>query len=210
MRDILKRKFAEVEVEENPCYSPSSSSSSSSSSPSSLSSPASSEWESDGEGSSSELQDFTPHSPASASSLPSKFAPLLFFFQIMQTFLSYQSVFTSAFYRSVSYQPAAEVMTEWYENVSPEPNSDKTCREGPAFAELARGCRSFAWAIGSSGINLNSTVTLNQSHKMALFRNEAAPAISCIIYPDNCQTRGWTNEEYIGERCERIQKNIYI
>ncbi|KAM4727540.1 cysteine/serine-rich nuclear protein 2-like [Anableps anableps] len=66
MRDILKRKFAEVE--ENPCYSPSFSSSSSP--PSSLSSPASSEWESDGEGSSSENQDFTPHSPASASSSP--------------------------------------------------------------------------------------------------------------------------------------------
>ncbi|XP_014328073.1 cysteine/serine-rich nuclear protein 2-like [Xiphophorus maculatus] len=75
MRDILKRKFAEVE--ENPCYSPpssfcssSSSSSSSSASPSSLSSPTSSEWESDGEGSSSENQDFTPHSPASASGSP--------------------------------------------------------------------------------------------------------------------------------------------
>ncbi|MEQ2274612.1 hypothetical protein XENORESO_001337 [Xenotaenia resolanae] len=61
MRDILKRKFAEVE--ENPCYS------SSSSSPS-LCSPASSEWESDREGSSSECQDFTPHSPASVSSSP--------------------------------------------------------------------------------------------------------------------------------------------
>ncbi|MEQ2167465.1 hypothetical protein GOODEAATRI_004444 [Goodea atripinnis] len=80
MRDILKRKFAEVE--ENPCYS------SSSSSPS-LCSPASSEWESDREGSSSESQDFTPHSPASVSSSPSKFptsvCPLPLFFQIMQT-----------------------------------------------------------------------------------------------------------------------------
>uniref|UniRef100_A0A087YCB3 Cysteine and serine rich nuclear protein 1 n=1 Tax=Poecilia formosa TaxID=48698 RepID=A0A087YCB3_POEFO len=45
MRDILKRKFAEVE--ENPC-----------------------EWESDGEGSSSENHNFTPHSPASASGSP--------------------------------------------------------------------------------------------------------------------------------------------
>ncbi|XP_017276263.1 cysteine/serine-rich nuclear protein 1 [Kryptolebias marmoratus] len=69
MRGILKRKFAEVE--KYPCYS-SSSSSSSSSSPSSLSSPASSEWESDGEGSSSENQDFTPHSPASPSCLPTE------------------------------------------------------------------------------------------------------------------------------------------
>uniref|UniRef100_A0A3Q2QVK2 Cysteine and serine rich nuclear protein 1 n=1 Tax=Fundulus heteroclitus TaxID=8078 RepID=A0A3Q2QVK2_FUNHE len=70
MRDIHKRKFAEVE--EDPCYSPSSSSSSSStsSSPSSVSSPASSEWESDGEGSSSVNQDFTPFSPTSASSSP--------------------------------------------------------------------------------------------------------------------------------------------
>ncbi|XP_008284199.1 cysteine/serine-rich nuclear protein 2-like [Stegastes partitus] len=63
MRGILKRKFAEVD--ENPGYS-----SSSPSPPSSLSSPASSEWESDGEGSSSENQDFTPHSPSSPTSLP--------------------------------------------------------------------------------------------------------------------------------------------
>ncbi|KAM9349403.1 cysteine/serine-rich nuclear protein 1-like [Symphorus nematophorus] len=62
MRDILKRKFAEVE--DSPCYS-------SSSPPSSLSSPASSEWESDGESSSpSDSQDFTPHSPSSPTSLP--------------------------------------------------------------------------------------------------------------------------------------------
>lgn len=72
MRGIYrKRKFAEVE--NYPCYS------SSSSSPSSLSSPASSEWESDGEGSSSENQDFTPHSPASPSRLPSKFPSLSLF-----------------------------------------------------------------------------------------------------------------------------------
>ncbi|XP_037537405.1 cysteine/serine-rich nuclear protein 1 [Nematolebias whitei] len=58
MRGILKRKFAEVEK-----YS------SSSSSPSSLSS---SNWESDGEGSSSENQDFPPHSPASLSALPNE------------------------------------------------------------------------------------------------------------------------------------------
>lgn len=64
MRGILKRKFAEVD--ENPYYS-----SSSSSPPSSLSSPASSsEWESDGESSSSDNQDFTPHSPSSPTSLP--------------------------------------------------------------------------------------------------------------------------------------------
>uniref|UniRef100_A0A3P8TV03 Cysteine and serine rich nuclear protein 1 n=1 Tax=Amphiprion percula TaxID=161767 RepID=A0A3P8TV03_AMPPE len=61
MRGILKRKFAEVD--ENPGYS-----SSSPSPPSSLSSPASSEWESDGEGSSSE--EFTPHSPPSSTGLP--------------------------------------------------------------------------------------------------------------------------------------------
>uniref|UniRef100_A0A3B5LRF7 Cysteine-serine-rich nuclear protein 1a n=1 Tax=Xiphophorus couchianus TaxID=32473 RepID=A0A3B5LRF7_9TELE len=61
MRDILKRKFAEVE--ENPCYSPPSTFCSASSS-------SSSSWESDGEGSSSENQDFTPHSPVSASGSP--------------------------------------------------------------------------------------------------------------------------------------------
>lgn len=60
MRDILKRKFAEVD--DNPCYS--------SSPPSSLSS--SSEWESDGESGPSDDQDFTPHSPSSPASLPSK------------------------------------------------------------------------------------------------------------------------------------------
>uniref|UniRef100_A0A1A7YHI3 Cysteine-serine-rich nuclear protein 1a n=1 Tax=Iconisemion striatum TaxID=60296 RepID=A0A1A7YHI3_9TELE len=60
MRGILKRKF--MEVEKYPSFS--------SSSPSSLSSPASSEWESDGEGSPPENQDFTPHCPASPSSLP--------------------------------------------------------------------------------------------------------------------------------------------
>ncbi|KAG8013912.1 Cysteine/serine-rich nuclear protein 2 [Nibea albiflora] len=64
MRGILKRKF--VEVDDNPCYS----SSSSSSPPSSLSSPASSEWESDGESSLSDSQEFTPHSPPSTTSLP--------------------------------------------------------------------------------------------------------------------------------------------
>ncbi|XP_040912153.1 cysteine/serine-rich nuclear protein 1-like [Toxotes jaculatrix] len=62
MRGILKRKFAEVD--DNSCYS------SSSSPPSSLSSPASSEWESDGESSSSDNQDFTPHSCSSPTSLP--------------------------------------------------------------------------------------------------------------------------------------------
>lgn len=62
MKGILKRKFAEVD--DNPCYS-------SSSSPlSSLSSPASSEWESDGESSPSDNQDFTPHSPSPPTSLP--------------------------------------------------------------------------------------------------------------------------------------------
>lgn len=64
MRDILKRKFAEID--ENHCCS------SSSSPPSSLSSPASSEWESDGESSFSETQDFTPQSPSSPTTVPSK------------------------------------------------------------------------------------------------------------------------------------------
>ncbi|XP_026170078.1 cysteine/serine-rich nuclear protein 1-like isoform X2 [Mastacembelus armatus] len=59
MRVILKRKFAEVD----PCYF-------SSSSPSSLSSPASTEWESDGDSSSSDNQDFIPRSPSSPTSLP--------------------------------------------------------------------------------------------------------------------------------------------
>lgn len=82
MRGILKRKFAEVD--DNPCYSSSS-----------LSSPASSEWESDGESSSSDSQDFTQRSPSSPNSLPSESSnrqPLLFcfvfsppLFQIMQT-----------------------------------------------------------------------------------------------------------------------------
>ncbi|XP_038574615.1 cysteine/serine-rich nuclear protein 1-like isoform X1 [Micropterus salmoides] len=62
MRGILKRKFAEVD--DNPCYSSSSPPSSS------LSSPASSEWESDGESSPSDIQDFTPHSPSSPTRLP--------------------------------------------------------------------------------------------------------------------------------------------
>lgn len=62
MRGILKRKFADVD--DSPCYS--------SSSPSSLSSPGSSEWESDGESSPSDIQDFTPHSPSSTTTLPSK------------------------------------------------------------------------------------------------------------------------------------------
>ncbi|XP_070775314.1 cysteine/serine-rich nuclear protein 1-like [Enoplosus armatus] len=61
MRGILKRKFAEVD--DSPCYS-------SSSPPSSLSSSASSEWESDGESSPPDNQDFTPHSPSSPTSLP--------------------------------------------------------------------------------------------------------------------------------------------
>ncbi|KAM8727117.1 cysteine/serine-rich nuclear protein 1-like [Acanthopagrus schlegelii] len=60
MRGILKRKF--TEVDDSSC--------SSSSPPSSLSSPASSEWESDGESSPSDNQDFTPHSPSSPASLP--------------------------------------------------------------------------------------------------------------------------------------------
>ncbi|XP_047444941.1 cysteine/serine-rich nuclear protein 2-like [Mugil cephalus] len=64
MRGTAKRKFAEVD--EDPCYS----SSSSSSPPSSLSSPASSEWESDGETSSCGNRDFTPHSPSTPNSLP--------------------------------------------------------------------------------------------------------------------------------------------
>ncbi|XP_023277564.1 cysteine/serine-rich nuclear protein 1-like [Seriola lalandi dorsalis] len=63
MRDILKRKFAEVE--DNPRYS-------SSSPPSSLSSPTSSEWESDGESSSSDNQDFTHRSLSSPTSLPNR------------------------------------------------------------------------------------------------------------------------------------------
>lgn len=62
MREVLKRKFADVD--ENPCYS--------SSPPSSLSSPASSEWGSDGESNSSESQDFAPHCPAAPTSLPSE------------------------------------------------------------------------------------------------------------------------------------------
>ncbi|CAN9503273.1 unnamed protein product [Ophioblennius macclurei] len=65
MRGTGKRKFAEVD--EYPCYP-----SSSSSSPSSLSSPASSEWESDGENISSENHVFTPHSPSSPATLPSR------------------------------------------------------------------------------------------------------------------------------------------
>ncbi|XP_041659935.1 cysteine/serine-rich nuclear protein 1-like [Cheilinus undulatus] len=57
MRGILKRKF--TEVDDNPCYSSSSSSS-----------PASSEWESDGESSPAENnQGVTPYSPSSPSSL---------------------------------------------------------------------------------------------------------------------------------------------
>ncbi|KAM3604350.1 uncharacterized protein V6R79_009901 [Siganus canaliculatus] len=63
MTGIFKRKFAELD--DNPCYSYSSSSP-----PSSLSSPASSEWESDGESSPSDDQDFTPHSPSSPSTSP--------------------------------------------------------------------------------------------------------------------------------------------
>ncbi|XP_053294591.1 cysteine/serine-rich nuclear protein 1 [Pleuronectes platessa] len=73
MRGILKRKYAEVD--DNPCHSSSSSSSSSfsssSSSPlSSLSSPANSDWESDGESSSSNNQDFPPHRLSSLTSPP--------------------------------------------------------------------------------------------------------------------------------------------
>ncbi|CAF97677.1 unnamed protein product [Tetraodon nigroviridis] len=62
MEGILKRKFADVE--DNPRYSPSP--------PSSLSSPGSSEWESDGESSSSDKRDFTPHSPSPAATVPSR------------------------------------------------------------------------------------------------------------------------------------------
>lgn len=62
MEGILKRKFADVD--DNPRYS--------SSPPSSLSSPGSSEWESDGEGSLFDNQDFTPHSPSPATTVPSK------------------------------------------------------------------------------------------------------------------------------------------
>lgn len=62
MRGVLKRKFAEVDM--NPCCS-----SSSSSSP--PSSPASSECESDGEGGGPAYRrDFTPHSPPSPGSSP--------------------------------------------------------------------------------------------------------------------------------------------
>ncbi|XP_019720370.1 LOW QUALITY PROTEIN: cysteine/serine-rich nuclear protein 1-like [Hippocampus comes] len=61
MAGVLKRKFAAVE--ESPSYSGSSSSPPSSS-------PTSSECESDGESSSSETQDFTPHSPSAPTSLP--------------------------------------------------------------------------------------------------------------------------------------------
>ncbi|XP_076018507.1 cysteine/serine-rich nuclear protein 1-like [Genypterus blacodes] len=61
MREVLKRKF--TEVDEDPCYS--------SSSPlSSLSSPSSSEWGSDGESNSSESRDFTPRCPAAPASPP--------------------------------------------------------------------------------------------------------------------------------------------
>ncbi|XP_067331510.1 cysteine/serine-rich nuclear protein 1-like [Channa argus] len=60
MRAIFKRKFAEVN--DDPCYL-------SSSPPSSLSSPASSEWESDGENSSSD-QTFMRQSPSSPTSSP--------------------------------------------------------------------------------------------------------------------------------------------
>ncbi|XP_061696119.1 cysteine/serine-rich nuclear protein 1-like isoform X2 [Syngnathoides biaculeatus] len=64
MAGVLKRKFAAVE--ENPSYS----SSSLSSHP--PSSPTSSECESDGEIGSSEMQDFTPHSPSAATVVPSR------------------------------------------------------------------------------------------------------------------------------------------
>nr|XP_057923517.1 cysteine/serine-rich nuclear protein 1-like [Doryrhamphus excisus]XP_057923518.1 cysteine/serine-rich nuclear protein 1-like [Doryrhamphus excisus]XP_057923519.1 cysteine/serine-rich nuclear protein 1-like [Doryrhamphus excisus] len=57
MAGLLKRKFAEIE---DNCSSSSLSSSS----------PTSSEWESDGEGGSSDAQDFTPHSPPAPTSLP--------------------------------------------------------------------------------------------------------------------------------------------
>ncbi|XP_034039890.1 Golgi reassembly-stacking protein 1-like [Thalassophryne amazonica] len=60
MRVDLKRKFGEVH--DSPCYS--------SSPVSSISSAASSEWESDGESSSSDNLDFIPHSPTSITSLP--------------------------------------------------------------------------------------------------------------------------------------------
>lgn len=99
MRVILKRKFAEVD--DDPCYS-------SSSPPSSLSSPASSGWESDGESSSSDNQDFSPHSPSLPTILPSKSStnqqPLFSspHFQIMQT-----SSLSAMFYGSVSYHLAA-------------------------------------------------------------------------------------------------------
>lgn len=101
MRGILKRKFAEVD--DSPCYSSSS-----------LSSPASSEWESDGESSSSDRQDFTPHSPSSLTSLPSespKQRPQFFppIFQIMQT-SSLLGHFPFVFYRSVSYHRAAAML----------------------------------------------------------------------------------------------------
>lgn len=46
------------------------------------------------------------------------------------------------------------------------PVADKTRREGPAPAER----RSFASAIRSSGINLNSRIILNKSYEMASFR----------------------------------------
>lgn len=109
MRGILKRKFAEVD---DNAYS---SSSSSPSPPSSLSSPASSESESDGESGSLENQDFTPRSPASPTSLPSKssnqWAPRLFFFFVPHLLnnanLPYLSTFPSVFYRSVCYHTAA-------------------------------------------------------------------------------------------------------
>ncbi|XP_054625096.1 cysteine/serine-rich nuclear protein 1-like isoform X2 [Dunckerocampus dactyliophorus] len=57
MAGVLKRKFAEVEDND-------------SSSSLSSSSPTSSEWESGGEGSSSDTQDFAPHSPPAPTSLP--------------------------------------------------------------------------------------------------------------------------------------------
>lgn len=86
MRGILKRKFEDGD--DSPSYS-------SSSPPSPLSSPASSEWESDRESSSPDSQDFTPHSPSSATTLPSE-SPnpqqqqqpySLLLFQMMQTSL---------------------------------------------------------------------------------------------------------------------------
>lgn len=123
MRGILKRKFSEVD--DNPCYS-----SSSSSSPSSLSSPASSEWESDGESSFSDNQEFTPHSPSSTTSLPSKSPnqwPLCFFFFLFQIMQTSSCIWQFSHHRFIGVS-LISLQQCWYENVNLRAVLDNTQR----------------------------------------------------------------------------------